>query len=67
MNKYLKSATEFAKAHGYPEARYLQDWRGFKLFIAVDDSFSGYPPYILVSDSSIRFTTPEETETILFT
>ena len=64
--KYISSANDFARDNGYPGAEYLQDWHGFKLFVADDDSFSGFPPYILVSDDSARFTTPEETQTILF-
>ena len=64
--KYISSANDFARDNGYPGAEYLYDWRGFKLFVAEDDSFSGFPPYILVSDDSVRFTTPDETQTILF-
>lgn len=67
MDKQLLSACRFAKENGYPDARYLQEWHGFKLFVAADNSCSGYPPYILVYDKTVRFATPEETETILFT
>lgn len=66
MEEKQITANEFARKHSYPGAVYLQEWHGFSLFVADDDSYVGLPQYILVSDSSARFASPEETESILF-
>lgn len=59
-------ACEFARQHGFSGAVYLGKWLDYKLFVADTDLFIGLPQYILVSNTSIRFATPEETESIFF-
>lgn len=64
--KRIQMANDFARRHRFPGAVYLQDWHGYSLFVADEDSFIGLPQYILVADDSVRFASPEETESILF-
>ena len=59
-------ACEFARRHGFPGAVYLGEWLNYKLFVADTDLHVGLPQYILVADTSVRFATPEETESIFF-
>lgn len=58
------AVVEFAKENGYDNAKYIGDWKSFKVFEPTfndnEDHFIGYPLSILVKDKEIRFTTDKE-------
>ena len=61
-------ALKLAKSEGFTSVEFLKEWQGYDLFVATSEepAFTGYPDYILVNSKTARWTTPKESESILF-
>lgn len=60
----LNDVIEFAKKHGYDDAKFLSKWKGYDVYEPIfdgeDDRYVGLPYVILVKGDEIRLSTPKE-------
>lgn len=63
-DKYLSDAVKMAQASIYDGARYLGEWRGFRVYepTFADDEprFIGFPEFVLAKDDVLRWDDGEE-------
>lgn len=57
----------FAADEGFPDVRFIGDWKGFSVFAASseDEPFVGLPQYVLSDYKKVRWASPAETEAIM--
>ena len=68
-DKYLEKAIELAKAVQCETAKYIMDWKGYRVYVACwknpPKKFGGKPTFILANKYTIRYDKDEETDEIL--
>jgi len=60
----IRDIKKFANTHGYDTVAFLKKWKGYDVYEPINEdnkiSFVGLPLVILVKNSEIRMSTPEE-------